>query len=287
MSEDSLPGSGSFQIRGGAGRAGVENGGRPPGFIAIASATDQAAPEAMDRLRRAGITAYLEGAYPQSAHPRLAPDGVLYVAQADAQDAKTVLATLDEGIGPARSTTDLGEPHSGETRADAHAEDERVDGPRTVGDLDELNVDDVFAALMAGLDWDAAPAAPDAPAERPGATRQADAQTEQTEETDDVDDVGAEVSRRLREEQYSDPPELREEHYEPPPPPPVPRPGPAALVAVALILAGIFVMGFGTAVGMAPDQTLPVGIIIVLAGGALLAARLKRHHDDEDDGAVL
>jgi uncharacterized membrane protein HdeD (DUF308 family) len=85
-----------------------------------------------------------------------------------------------------------------------------------------------------------------------------------------------------------DPRARRPHHTAPPPPPPVPRPGAMALTGLAVILAGVVILAFGTSLGIADSQTLPTGVLAVLAGAALLAARLKRHRDDDhDDGAVV
>jgi len=231
---------------------------RPAGFVAVASATPDAAPEALDRLRRAGIAAHLEAGAP-------AAGGVLFVEPADAPDARIVLATLDAGIGPAEAA--VASPAAGAGGA----------GPAR-------SVDDEFAALVAGLDF--------GPSWATGSGRGAVLDPEPAEPEDDrgaADSRAADaVSRRLRDEQDVDPPELREEHYEPPAPPPIPRPGGLALAGLAIILAGLAVLRFGPALGLAPDRTLPTGILVILAGAALLAARLKRHRDDsDDDGAVL
>lgn len=252
-----------------------DNAVRPPEFVPVASATVEVAPEAMDRLRRAGIAAHLE--VTQSG-----TGGVLYVEANDAHDARTVLATLDAGIGDAEAL-------DGEFN---QAIDEAFDQPGAGGDAQ--SIDDAFAALVSHLDIDTtwSTRSNGRPAPRP-ATPTEPQVTNDLHVTNDAqgagpDETGDAVSRRLHDEKFADPPELREEHYEPPPPPPVPRPGAIALAAIAIILGGIAVLAFGTSMGIAPDRTLPTGIIAVLAGAALLAARLKRYREDEDDdGAVL
>ena len=260
MSDDAPPGPDAPALPRDPNLSRADSGVRPPQFVPVASATPEVAPEAMDRLRRAGIDVHLEMAKPGAG-------GVLYVDAADAHDARTVLATLDAGIGA----------------SDSH------DEPVAVADAQ--SVDDAFTALVSHLDIDTSwstrsngrPAARPAPAAEPHA-----ANTPDPDDSDSADKAGDEISRRLRDEPLIDPPELREEHYEPPPPPPVPRPGAMALAAIAVILCGIAVLAFGTSLGIAPDRTLPTGIIAVLAGSALLVARLKRYREDEDDdGAVL
>lgn len=258
MSDDALPGPDAPALPRDPNLSRLDNGVRPPQFVPVASATVEVAPEAMDRLRRAGIAAYLEMTQPGSG-------GVMYVDAADAHDTRTVLATLEAGIGPA----------------------EAFDQPAAPSDTQ--SIDDTFAALVSHLDIDTTPSprSNGRPAARSAAPTEPHPTTNDTLGAD-PDETGDAVSRRLHEEKLADPPELREEHYEPPPPPPVPRPGPMALVGIAVILCGIAVLAFGTSMGIAPNRTLPTGIIAVLAGAALLAARLKHYREDEDDdGAVL
>ncbi|MCU1690448.1 MAG: hypothetical protein JWN61_1487 [Pseudonocardiales bacterium] len=256
MSDDALPGPDAPALPRDPRLSRFDNLVRPPQFVPVASATADVAPEAMDRLRRAGIAAHLEMTQP-------ATGGVLFVDGADAHDARTVLATLDAGIGA----------------ADAFAE--------ATAAQDTRSIDAAFSALVGHLDIDTTwsvgsngrPAARPATPAEPHVTNEAPLA--------DPDEIADAVSQRLQAEKHLDPPELREEHYEPPLPPPVPRPGAMALIAIAIIVCGIAVMAFGTALGIAPDRTLPTGIIGVLTGSALLVARLKRYREDDDDGAVL
>lgn len=251
MNDDALPGPDAPALPRDPNLSRSDNGTRPPQFVAVASASAEAAPEAMDRLRRAGIAAHLEVTGSGAG-------GVLFVDGADAHDARTVLATLDSGIGPA----------------------DALDGP---GGADGQSVDDAFAALVSHLDIDTTWTAGPGPTTSNGRVApRASAPT-----TADAGDTADAVSRRLRDEQFDDPPELREEHYEPPAPPPIPRPGGLAVMGMVIIALGIAVLAFGASMGIAPDRTLPTGIIAILGGSALLVARLKRHRDDEDDGAVL
>lgn len=264
MSDDAPPGPDAPALPRDPNLGRLDNGVRPPPFVPVASATADVAPEAMDRLRRAGIAAHLEVATPGAA-------GVLYVDAADAHDARTVLATLDAGIGPAENFDEAFEAAFDQATAAS----------------DTQSVDDTFAALVSYLDIDTtwSTGSTVAPTTRP--TTPTDSPVATNTQAPDPDEIGDAVSRRLSEEKFLDPPELREEHYEPPPPPPVPRPGAMALAAIAIMLCGIAVLAFGTSLGIAPDHTLPIGIIALLAGAALLAARLKRYRDDDDDGAVL
>lgn len=262
MSDDALPGPDAPALPRDPNLSRPDHGARPPQFVPIASVTAGVAPEAMDRLRRAGIGAHLESRTPDAG-------GVLSVDAADAHDARTVLATLDDGVGAA----------------------DALDA-RPAAD-DTQSVDDAFAALVSHLDidtsWTTGPPSNGRPSTRPAPSApSADPHITGNAPEPEVEDTAEAVSRRLHDDALADPPELREEHYEPPPPPPVPRPGGLALVAIAIILGGIAVLAFGTSLGIAPDQTLPLGIIAVLTGSTLLVARLKRHRDDEDDdGAVL
>lgn len=87
------------------------------------------------------------------------------------------------------------------------------------------------------------------------------------------------------------PPELQDEHYEPPPPPPLPRPAPPTVAAIAVFGLGIVVVAKGAWLGLDATVSFPLGVILVLAGFGMLVMRLRASRGDDDgdpdDGAVI
>jgi len=278
---------------------GASAGGRTPPAAAVAVGRVIAAQtaEALDRLRRAGIPAYLP------ADP--APAALIYVDEPDLADARSVLATLGDAVQPP-DAGEIGdeprgsappepggrddspdpddEPPPGDVLlADRPADEDAPpdplgdDGPRAA--LSDEAVDERFSALIGEFGerderGDAGGPGGDGADDEPGAPMLRSAA-----------DAADRVSERLGDP--PDPPELRDEHFERPAPPPVPRPSAAGILAVGILLTGVAILAFGRLIGLGPDQALAVGVIVILAGALLLAQRLKRHRDDTDDGAVL
>jgi hypothetical protein len=81
---------------------------------------------------------------------------------------------------------------------------------------------------------------------------------------------------------------LDEDHYVPPPPPPLPRLAGPTIIAMAVLVLSIMVLGLGGQIGLANELTLVLGIGgLVLAAGILLSRVREHHRDDDDDGAAI
>lgn len=209
--------------------------------------------EALDRLRRAGIPAFLHGDASRAV--------TVYVDAPDVDDARTVLATLGAAVQPP------------DPAASPDAELSALDEPPGADDeLTDEAVAERFSALIG--QWEQA-ASPEAGPEPP----------DEAQETARFEERADAVSARLGDPE--DPPELQEEHFERPLPPPMPRPSRAGAVAIAVVLLGVAILAFGGVLGLNADESLTVGVIVTLTGALLLGRRLKQYRDDSDDGAVL
>jgi hypothetical protein len=80
-----------------------------------------------------------------------------------------------------------------------------------------------------------------------------------------------------------------DEHFVPPPPPPVPRLSRQSLLALVLLLGGLFLVFAPGQVGIGEEAGLLFGVIAILSGGGVLILRLRdsRSDDDPDDGAIV
>jgi hypothetical protein len=307
--------------------AGRHGGSHPPPVqtpVPVGAAPPAVAAEALDRLRRAGIPAYVKATDEQNAA------GVLFVDRADVDDARTVLGTLGSAVrtvdsataeqigaqnggpangpggsassGPAGGSAESGADAGGLALAPREDPDDRDfragtsygrdDGfagapePSSAGD----DIDEEFARLISQLDIDGTGGlnGADGPTGQDLAANDAPAsrRSDQRSAAEPLADaIADEVSRRLGAP--DDPPELREEHFVRPAPPPFPRPSRGGALAVLVVVFGIAILAFGGLVGLTPDESLTFGILCTLAGALLLGRRLKRHHDDGDDGAVV
>lgn len=249
--------------------------------VAVGRVQDTQSAEALDRLRRAGIPAFL--------HDDRAPQATVYVDEPDADDARIVLATLGPAVqppdspAPAPRAPQLGdgavgchhdEPGADESAAQDASVDELLERP-----LSDDDVDARFSELIGQLEQ--APPRIDDP-------RGDDPRGGPAAPMDDLPparETPDEVSARLGDP--PDPPELREDHFERPLPPPMPRPSVAGAVAILVVLLGVAILAFGRLAGLSADESLTVGVMVTLAGALLLGRRLKQHRDDSDDGAVL
>ena len=228
-------------------------------FVALADVDPRLGEHLLDLLKFADIPAYLEPTGDPrvgARYPAPGPVERLYVHAAQRSEAReVVLAAAEEAGAP---TTDQPVP------------------PAATHDvLAGIDTDAEFARIMAGFDLTVAP-------EREpflkidGAAL--DAQAELMAQREQVRQDGADEA------------ELADEHLEPPPPPPLPIPKAPTVGGVALILLGIFVIGWGGLIGLYGAVTLPLGIISILAGAAVLVTRLRDSSGEDvepDDGAIL
>jgi hypothetical protein len=145
--------------------------------------------------------------------------------------------------------------------ADEHARQRPVERPRLRRDLDE---DAEWRRIVAALETEGPPSL--------------------------VDDEPAVAAAAAAAPSPAEPDllELPEEHYEPPPPPPLRAPAPASLYAVLLIAAGALLIIAPSAVGLAGNLALVLGVAGVAGGVAVLVSRMReRSTEDGDDGAVV
>lgn len=77
---------------------------------------------------------------------------------------------------------------------------------------------------------------------------------------------------------------LDEDHYVPPPPPPLPRLAAPTIVAIAVLVVSVLLLGFGGYLGLAGGLTFVLGIGGLLLGGAILFTRIRERRRDEEDG---
>lgn len=229
------------------------------------SADDSA--EALDRLRRAGIPAFLHTDQPRPA--------TVFVDEPDVGDAQIVLATLGPAVQPPHpGASPYRRPDEGGLADEVLAGDDLgSDGlvdDELAHELTDEAVNERFSALMGQLER-TMPEGEDGPGGPGGAEPRAPGAAD-----DPFGGLGD-----------PDPPELREEHFERPLPPPMPHPSAAGVSAIVVLLLGVAILAVGRFAGMSADQALTTGAMVTLTGAVLLGRRLKQHRDDSDDGAVL
>jgi hypothetical protein len=228
-------------------------------FVALADVDPRLGEHLLDLLKFADIAAYLEPTgdpLVAARYPAPGPVERLYVDTAQRSEAReVVLAAAEEAGAPVAAEPAL--------------------EPAPVDVLAGMDTDAEFARIMAGFDLTASPEREPMP-KLDGAALDAQA------------DLMAEQDQRRQD--AADEAELAQEHFEPPPPPPFPIPKAPTVGGVALILLGIFVIGWGGLIGLYGAVTLPLGIISILAGAAVLVTRLRDSAEDDiepDDGAIL
>ncbi|MGN6609548.1 MAG: hypothetical protein ACTHMS_21380 [Jatrophihabitans sp.] len=80
---------------------------------------------------------------------------------------------------------------------------------------------------------------------------------------------------------------LDDDHYVPPPPPPLPRFAAPTIMALAILVVSIMVLGLGGEIGLANQLSWILGVGGVLLGAGILVSRLREHRDEDDDGSAV
>jgi hypothetical protein len=81
-----------------------------------------------------------------------------------------------------------------------------------------------------------------------------------------------------------------EEHYVPPDPPPFPRPRPLTVLAVVLIVIGVWLLAFPGVIGLQSQVATPLAIIALTSGVGWLLLRMRHGPppgSDDGSGAQL
>lgn len=103
-----------------------------------------------------------------------------------------------------------------------------------------------------------------------------------------ADEAGPADAEPLDNEPPNSGPPNGEEHYVPPAPPPIPRLSKQAVLALALIAAGVLMLLGPQVLGLSEQAGLALGVVALVSAGALLVLRLRNdRYDGPDDGAVL
>jgi hypothetical protein len=266
------------RVTSGSGRRGRRDNGLIAAAYAAAGDVDPRVGEhLLDVLGLRGIAAYLQPAadlHPVTRTTTLParPTDRLYVDRAHLETAREYLAQL----GPEAVAPEPGAPPA------------------------ESDVDDAFAAIIAGFDrpseessW---PAAEDLPGERTPDGDQAAGTTTATPTLERWS--GSTIAPRDNEtslldalDTFGSVPADDDEGYTPPPPPPLPRFAPATIVAVAGIVAGIVLLFDPGLLPVSRAGAMTAGFAGILAGFITLIWRLRSGDDDDDwdpdDGAVV
>ena len=167
---------------------------------------------------------------------------------------------------------------------------DRSEPDRPEGELDADEVDERFAALIAG--FEDSPAWPDQDEDdedededEPAAARPRPVANTAASDTDEP------TLLELWDTELPEDPDDPEDTYNPPPPPPVPRPSAPAILGVLLIVGGLTLVISPSLLGVGRDLGMLTGIAAFLGGAAMLVWRLRPEPDDEDsdpdNGAVV
>jgi len=226
-----------------------------------------------------------------------------------------------------QSSRDQGSRDQGSGRDRPERGDPELGGDSApAGDPTSADIDELFAAIVAGYDRDASGTAwPDAenlPPERAGGVGRAltvdpEPGSDPTGPQHSDDQPAGDQSRTLRRWQDStvrpdgwrSPTDDRgllegldglepefdgddEEGYTPPPPPPLPKIAPATIVAVLAIIAGVVIFFNPTLLPVDETVAMVFGFCGILGGFVALIWRLRPGDDDDDhwdpnDGAVV
>lgn len=218
-------------------------------FVPLADVEPRLGEHLLDLLKFHDIAAFLEPpADPRAARrPGIGMVERLYVESPKRAEAREVVQAAAAEAGVPGSSDEAGVP--GGDAAPSHPDP-----------LAGIDTDAEFARLIAGFDE------PPATGAERRELRRLDRGDQPAEPADDT------------------PPELQDEHYEPPPPPPLPRPAPPTVAAVAVFGLGIVVVAKGAWLGLDSTVSFPLGVILVLTGFGMLVMRLRASRGDDDDG---
>ncbi|MEZ5115531.1 MAG: hypothetical protein R2737_04605 [Candidatus Nanopelagicales bacterium] len=261
-----------------------DNGLPASSYVRLADVDEPLTEHVLDALREAGIAAYGEplagdpGPY-RDVRPPDRPTARIFVDRTAVDRARDVVGGTLPGI-----------------RADFLA-DAALRADRR--DIQDREVDEAWAGIVAGFDTTTADPVPRWPAQE-----DVDDSGEQPEEDPATDRPGSGLSARLvrravpldlsaledrdHEPEPEEPAEDPSDHYVPPHPPPLPRPADTvARFAWAGVLGGPLLLLLSTVLGL-EAWVNGLAVAAFIAGFVTLIARMKDHHDDGwDDGAVV
>jgi hypothetical protein len=234
------------------GRPGVRANALPAGMFSRLRVVDARVSEALlDVLEDAGVAAYVEpsagevGVY-RDVRAYRAPSDELYV---DATRRDIALAVIDAEL------------------------------PGMLAELEPVDEDDAFAAIIAGFHDAAA-------GDEATAWPESENSTASTTDLTDRDDewYGGPTSGTTQRTEPDD-----NDHFVPPPPPPLPRLSGGKLWGLVMLIGGIAAMVGLPHVGFDPDDAMVIGIGTTAAGAATLVwwMRDAPSDSDPDDGAVV
>lgn len=184
--------------------------------------------------------------------------------------------------------------HSPGGSADSAAENESEDGPvdpMVTDDEIDRRFADIVSGISSEMQWDATGRKPADDGFSAASTvavdpidtaeqRRRRREQRRAERAAEVAEYAADQS--AKESAYAD----DDEHFVPGEPPPLQRPRLRTVLAILMILAGLFLLVGPDFLAVSPNNVLVLSVALVLAGGTLLILGLRRPLGDHgDDGS--
>lgn len=235
-----------------------DNGLRAAAYVPLTDVEPAVGERLLTALGRARIAAYLVGGTDGDAQPDLAADRRrLFVASDERTDARSIVAAAVREL------------------------DASTEVPAATDDpLAGIDTKSAFDALVADWHVDTHTAVRDA---------ERDLRREDAEWRSRLNRRPAEQPDEQSAGQSSEEPVwLDDDHYIPPPPPPLPRLAGLTILAMAVLVVSIFVLGFGGYIGLSGYFTFVLGVMGLLLGAFMLFSRVRTTgRDEDDDGSAV
>lgn len=257
-----------------SGRGRRDNGLDAADYVPLVDLDSRVGEEFLDALGLAGIAAYLQPTVSSSEESTTPLVDQLWVDRDHADDARQMLTALELDS----DEFDTVEP-------------------------DDLDIEAAWEQIVAGFHTTSDVSDPPWPSAETDTGRDTPAR-----EQEDLGDSGSTYERpKLAQapRPLAGPRDVGEDHpslldgvgatddegYVPPPPPPIPRPSRHSLLAIVVILIGVFLVFQPTVLGISENMGRILGGAGILTGAVALVFRLRdgfsSDDDDPDDGAVV